>query len=306
MLKKIIQALYEKLVRINNPFYDYGIPREDYSINDGTLNLKKLNLEFAKHEGESVLRGYPFALKIQQAVGGKFTVEGGKVFLKIRSLTFQINSSEEIFIVYEVFVTGAYRYNCLRETVFVDIGMNSGITTLFYAQDPLVKKVYAYELFRPTFLFGMQNLHLNSDCASKVHAFNYGLSNRTFHTTLDYSVSRKGRMGLNGLPSDENFPDATSENVVVMDIVQVFEEIIPTSLMQDLVVKIDCEGEEFNLIESLSNSGQLGMIAVVMIEWHYLSPTRIEDCLKSFGFHVFSQTLPGLNSGMIYAVGRKP
>ncbi len=285
----------------NNPFYNYGIPNADYSVNGQSVRLNKINLEFNRQQGVSLIQGYPYALRIQKALDGSFSLSNGNVFLEIKNLKFQINSAEELFIIYEVFIEEVYRYCCLRDTVFIDIGMNSGISTLYYARDPLVKKVYSFELFQPTFLLGMQNLNLNEPYAQKVNAFNYGLSNKEFTTTLDYSLSRKGRMGLKGLPDDEHFTDTRKEVVSVKDISVIFKNILAESGNMDVVVKMDCEGEEYNLIESLSQSGLLGKLTILIIEWHYVRPAEIEDHLKKFDFHVFSQTLPSLDSGMIYA-----
>lgn len=304
-LKKVLTALYNRLVLYNNPFYFYGIPNEDYSIEGQLVRLKKLNLVVNRFAGESILKGYPYALKIIDNLGGKFWIEKESLFLKIGDLKFQINSAEELFIIYEVFLTEVYKYNCLRETVFIDIGMNSGVTTLYYARNPLIKKIYSYELFKPTFQLGEQNLKLNMQYAHKVTAYNYGLSNREFESTINYSLSRKGRMGLNGLPHNEQFHDAKGENVIVKDINEVFERIILESGKFDILVKMDCEGEEFNLMNSLSESGLLGKLSVLMIEWHYKRPLEIESQLKAFDFHVFSQMLPSLDSGMIYASKRE-
>ena len=108
-------------------------------------------------------------------------------------------------------------------------------------------------------------------------------------------------MGLKGLPPDEHFADARKEEVVVKDIKGAFEEIISASAGMELVVKMDCEGEEFNLINRLAESGLLGKLTILIIEWHYIRPTEIERHLKAHDFHIFSQRLPDLNSGMIYA-----
>lgn len=305
ILKKVIPRLYEKLILYNNPFHFYGIPTIDYSIHKGKVRLKKLDLEFNRLDGEAVIQGYPFALRINDTLGGKFTIEKGKLMLKIENLKFWINSSEELFIINEVFITEVYRYCCVRDTVFIDIGMNSGIATLFYAQNSMVKKVYAFELFKPTFLLGIQNLKLNEKYAHKVEACNYGLSNKSFEATLDYSISRKGRMGLKGLPGDEHFTDTTKEDVMVKDVSGDFEKIISASADMDIVVKIDCEGEEFNLIDRLAKSGLLGKLTILMIEWHYIRPAEIENHLKAQDFDIFSHVLPTLDSGMIYASKRQ-
>ena len=301
IFKNAIDKLYNRLLLFNNPFYFYGIPKKDFILRQGTVRLKKLNLEFHLPAGDSIIRGYPFALKIHEAVGGWFTVDHEKVLLQIGDLRFSIHSPEELFILYEVFVTDVYRYCCLRETVFIDVGMNAASTTLYYAQQPLVKKIYAFELFEPTFVIGRQNLNLNETCSQKVEAFNVGLSNREFETTLDYSPSVKGRMGLRGLPGNQHFDDVVKQNVMVKDIVVVFNEILSRHAQEEIVVKLDCEGEEYNLIDALATSGLLEKLNVLMIEWHHVRPIEIENRLKEFDFHVFSQVLPSLDSGLIYA-----
>ena len=300
-LKNIFNTLYNRLILFNNPYYFYGIPNVDYVKRGDSVELKKIGLTVHQKEGDSLIKGYFYAIKIKQALNGKFTLVNGGVFLAIGPLQFRINSAEELFIVYEVFICEDYKYCCLRDTVFVDIGMNAGITTLYYAQQPLVKQIYSFELFRPTFMLGEQNLKLNETFSGKVKAFNYGLSNRSYTTTLDYSLTRKGRMGLKGLPGDEQFSDAVNETVIVKDIAEVFETLIAASGSSDIIVKMDCEGEEYNLIERLSNSGLLGKLTVLIVEWHYIRPTAIENQLKAADFHVFSQTLPTLDSGIIYA-----
>ena len=302
--KKIFDKLYERMLVYNNPFYFFGIPKADFSVRSGWVRLRKLNLEFQQQSGQCLLQGYPYALKLHESAQGRFLVDHEEVMLEIQGLHFRIHSAEELFILYEVFVIEVYRYCCNRDTVFIDVGMNSAITTLYYAKQPLVKKIYAFELFKPTFLIGTQNLKRNEACSQKVEAYNFGLSNRDFETSLDYSFSVKGRMGLKGLPADHKFSDAVKEEVQIKDIAPVFEDIISRHRHEDIVVKFDCEGEEYNLVERLSMSGLLEKLEVLMIEWHYIRPTQMENHLKQFDFHVFSQILPSLDSGMIYASRR--
>jgi FkbM family methyltransferase len=304
-LKNILAGAYKKAVLLNNPFYYFGLPKGDYRREGDHVYLNKLNVRAHLQKHHSLIKGYPYAVKIQTALNGKFSIDGDDILLQIEDLRFRINSAEELFILDEVFVSGAYRYACQRKSVFVDIGMNSAITTLLYAKDPMVEKIFSYELFRPTYLLGEKNIKLNEKYSQKIKAFNYGVSNRELQTTIDYSLSRKGRMGLKGLPEDEHFSDIVKEQVFVKDIKDVFEEITGQSEQLDVIVKMDCEGEEFNLIERLSETHLLEKISVLMIEWHYRKPELIEKHLLRFGFHVFTQTLPTLDSGMIYAGKRQ-
>src|SRR5258706_6613908 len=131
-IKNILIQLYNKLIQLNNPFYFQGIPKCDYTISHKNITLTKLGLSFKVDSDNAVLAGYPYAIKIVAAAQGKFSIENGLIFLAIKDLKFRINSAEELFIIYEVFVTEVYRYNCLRESIFIDIGLNSCITSLYY------------------------------------------------------------------------------------------------------------------------------------------------------------------------------
>jgi FkbM family methyltransferase len=300
-IKKAFDYIVRSALILNNPYYFYGLPKADYTVRGRQILLKRLALEFERGEFESVIKGYPFAIKIVNQLDAKFSISHGELLVHIDDLVFRINSSEEIFIIYEIFVEGAYRYAGVSDSVFVDIGMNAGIATLFYARQTSVRKVYSFELFNPTFEFGKKNLEMNPQYASKVEANCYGLSDKETDVVLDYSPDRKGRMGLKGLPTDEQFPDNRKEHVIVKDVRHEFRRIIDESNPLDIIVKIDCEGEEYAIVESLWAAGLLSKLTIMMIEWHYRLPSVLEDQLKDSGFHVFSQTFPSLDSGMIYA-----
>jgi FkbM family methyltransferase len=304
-LKLKAGKIVEKVIRFNNPYYYFGIPKADYVVDGDSVHLVKLNIVVNKESGQCLLSGYPYAVKIYEFLGGRFQADGQTILLTINGLRFQINSAEELFIIYEVFVAEVYKYCCLNKTIFIDIGMNSAITTLYYASNPLVEKVYAFELFKPTFNLGRRNIELNETLSDKISAFNVGLSNKDFRSTIQYSLSRKGRMGLRGLPNDEQFTDVQMQEVSVRDISVVFDEIISKANSCDVVVKMDCEGEEFNLIKSLATSRKLEKLNVLIIEWHYTRPNEIENTLKDFNFRVFSQTFSSMDSGMIYACRRE-
>ncbi|HWA33284.1 MAG TPA: FkbM family methyltransferase [Cyclobacteriaceae bacterium] len=301
ILKQAFGSLLQSVLTLNNPYYFFGLPKADYVIRGSQISLKKLGLEFSRGQFESVIESYPFAIKIAEHLGGKFSIAENELFLKVDGLIFRINSAEEIFILFEVFVCGVYRYMCTRDSVFIDIGMNSAATTLFYAREPLVTQVYSFELFRPTFQLATTNLELNPRYAAKVEANCYGLSDKATEATLDYSPAKKGRMGLKGLPQNERFPDIRKESVVVKDVLPEFERIINAAGKKDIIVKIDCEGEEYAIVARLWQTGLLSKLTVLMIEWHYTSPAVLVGQLQESGFHIFFQTLPSLDSGMIYA-----
>ena len=64
---------------------------------------------------------------------------------------------------------------------------------------------------------------------------------------------------------------------------------------------MDCEGGEYEIFESLSESGVIAKIDYLMMEWHDKGAEVLEEVLLENGFMCFSQRL-AVNSGMIYAV----
>lgn len=300
-LGKKVEAIFNRLLLLNNPYYFHGIAKKDFEKRGNSLYLRKLNIEVDGAIEEIVTKGYPFALQIVEKASAKIRTSGGLIYLEIDGLVFCINSAEEFLIAYEIFLLQTYRYRCQADSILVDVGMNAGFASLFYAREPWIKKVYAYELFSPTYKLALNNFRLNGEIGQKVKAFNLGLSTSSFATTLDYSPSRKGRMGLKGLPHDETFADARQERVFIEDIKFEFDRILAESADLNIIVKMDCEGEEYSLIRRLSETGLLNSINVLMIEWHYVPPVQIENFLEQAGFHVFVQTFESFDSGMIYA-----
>ncbi|HYC84367.1 MAG TPA: hypothetical protein VEB86_04060, partial [Chryseosolibacter sp.] len=111
MLKRIITNLYEKAIVVNNPYYYYGVPKDEYSKKNGLVALPRIDVVLSEADAACVVKGYPYAVKIKEQLGGRFSFSDGKLFLKIDSLTFCVNSSEELFIVYEVFSLLTYNYS---------------------------------------------------------------------------------------------------------------------------------------------------------------------------------------------------
>jgi hypothetical protein len=67
-----------------------------------------------------------------------------------------------------------------------------------------------------------------------------------------------------------------------------------------LTAKIDCEGAEYQIIESLHAKQKLGVISLFMIEWHGQGPDAIVKLLCEANFAVLSFFRTNA-TGMIYA-----
>jgi len=83
-------------------------------------------------------------------------------------------SDHPLYLVKEVFVKSEYNLNIRRESVLIDIGMNRAAVSLLFATNENIKKIYAYEPFKPTFESAKKNLALNPKLSKKINAFNLG------------------------------------------------------------------------------------------------------------------------------------
>ncbi len=81
-----------------------------------------------------------------------------------------------LYLVIEVFVKSEYNLNFKKESILIDIGMNRAAVSLLFATNENIKKIYAYEPFKPTFEVAKGNLELNPQLSEKINAFNLSFS----------------------------------------------------------------------------------------------------------------------------------
>lgn len=254
-----------------------------------------------------MLEGYEHAVTLAERKGAIFsTANDGSLQIAIDNALFNINDEEELFILCEVFVEGAY--NLLlpgnKKTALIDIGMNVGITSIFYAAQPQVEKVFSFEPFTPTFKMALKNIELNSSFSGKIQPNNFGLAAGDQQLQIPYSLKQKGRMGLKGIPEKSSVVknDVALQPISLKEVKIQFQNI--KDLVKDnyVVCKMDCEGAEYELIDSLFESQLLSLPDVYFIEWHEKSPDSIVDKLMKENYTVINTTFRVLHSGMIYAV----
>ena len=115
-------------------------------------------------------------------------------------------------------------------------------------------------------------------------------------------------MGLQGLPKSEGYvAENTSEQLIHLKSAREELSKIKEQVTGHFVVcKIDAEGAEYEIIDSLNNAGLISFVDVYFIEWHQLKPTRIVSTLAANNYNVIETTFSQLHSGMIYAVRKEP
>lgn len=285
----------------------YSIKRNEYKINGEKIFFKLLDLEIPLVNAKPILERYQNAIQLFQKGGFIFFAnDAGELYTKNKDLHFKINDEEELFILSEVFLEGAYNLitSTSKKIALVDIGMNVGITALFYASKKNVEKIYSFEPFLPTYSMALENINLNPSVAHKIKPNNFGLAKNDNNVQVPYSSKEKGRMGLKGLPKSEGYisGDVSTQAVHLKEAGNELLKIKEQLKDNYVVCKIDTEGAEYEIIDSFYNAGLLSFADVYFIEWHQIKPSDIVLKLKDNNYTIIETTFSLLHSGMIYAI----
>ncbi|NCT52286.1 MAG: FkbM family methyltransferase [Microcystis aeruginosa G13-03] len=249
----------------------------EYDTKSGQLFYKPLGISLSKNKQDFLL--------------------GSKVFNKANALKsladckFYIDEQQELIIE--------------KPCVAIDIGMNTGFASLFFANRANVKAVYSYEPFKATYDQALRNFALNPNLAEKIKAFDYGVGARDEIIQVEYDYAVKGSVGITGI--DEQLKPFASKqtataNLILKPFTDVFKGITSDYPDIDIVAKIDCEGSEYEILDSLAATGQLGQMKIIMMEWHKKGPDALVKHLQEFGFIIFSRMPRSKNVGTLYAI----
>lgn len=212
-----------------------------------------------------------------------------------------VESVEEFFIINEVFVEEEYKFNTSNKVIVLDIGTNIGTAALYFSALKNVEKIYCFEPVETTFNQAKYNFSINEK-ASKIAVFNnFGLGKNDRNETFLFDKKVKGNTGLRGKMSNSYSNNTTTEEVEVKikcasTQIQTILEANPNS---KFVVKMDCEGAEYEIFENLTPT-ILSSIDIYMIEWHDKGKEVLEEKLLKNGFNLFLKELAP-NAGIILA-----
>ena len=230
------------------------------------------------------------------------TDTGAKVALF--GVSMLVAHTDDFHIIREILITNDY--NFLTKTPFcvVDIGMNVGLASLYFATLPQVKEVHSFEPFQGPYKRALANFQVNEALAKKITAHNIGLGNGTSVKTVLYNDTSPIGVSTRGLTH------GTPTEILIQDAAEVLSAIVDQARAKGLkvAVKMDCEGSEFPIFESLIASNILQNINVFLIEWHkWWSADKTQRNLIAplldHDFVVLDQTdVSNPHAGQLYAI----
>ena len=223
------------------------------------------------------------------------------VLARFNGLQIYIESSEEFFIVKEVFLEKDYNLLSNENFVVFDIGMNIGISSLFFGLNKNVTQIYSFEPVATTYQQALHNLELNRAYSHKIEAFHFGLGSSSRVEKVLYNSQTKGNCGIRrdlSLVIDRDNGEEIEINI--KDVSEVLPDLMAKHSGQKKVFKIDCEGAEYEIVQKLNDANLLKDIDVLLIEWHDKVAKILEEVLVANNFRVISRHLTSI-TGMIYA-----
>lgn len=202
-----------------------------------------------------------------------------------------LSTNHRFYTILEIFGRGGYSFHPLyqfKEFVVFDIGMNRGYAALKFANFDSCKEVYGFEINEEAYDFALENFGLNPELANKIKPHKFGLSNE------DGEVDIYCLPGADGVTTTEmEFTNYQSEWMKNKDRMKTKKARVKeagtviSNILKNintdvkLVLKIDTEGSEYKIIDSLINEGVLEEVDLIMGEIH-LESVDLDEKLVGF------------------------
>lgn len=244
------------------------------------------------------------------AVASLFAIqrENGSVFIKRpiagnNVLTLKIESYDTVWAVIEIFKSNDYDFFGKGNFIFIDVGMNVGVASLFFAKESNITRVYGFEPIKETFEEAQVNFKLNPWLEDKISVSNFGLAgeNKTIRIpsvlsgSLDVSIYDSLLKGSSGEADDTLEIELRKASDILKEIADRHSEKI--------ILKLDCEGAEYEIMDDLVESNTLSKVDIIIMEWHYKGKENLIKDLVNHNFVVFApDKTMNVVMGMIYAV----
>lgn len=267
------------------------------------LLFKNVHIEIARGEFEFLLDGFSHLVNLCEKGGFRFSINENRVLAERENLKVEVQTAEELFILSEIFLEHEYRFSRPGRSVVIDVGMNVGFASLYFAARPDVEHVYGFEPFAPTVAQCRHNLSLNPGLSNKITTNAFGLGAEQRSVEVDYDFDNKGQVGIHGIKLiNSKIGVPQKERIAIQPVRPEIEKIAVRHPGMGLVCKVDCEGAEYELFSAFAEAGFPEPVKMILMEWHEQGPEDLIAVCKGAGFSVVCTANAAKNVGMIYAV----
>ncbi len=221
---------------------------------------------------------------------------GTKIIVQIWGLNLQlIDNINGIYQINEIFIDENYNKFDYKNKIIIDIGGFIGDTALYFISEG-AKKVYVYEINREVFEILKSNIKMNN-LEEKIIPFNIGVSNNYKEGILNITEIKGSTSLYHEFNEKMNIMEKQKINLVP------FKDILKESID---ILKIDCEGCEYEILENILENSLLEKIKEgIILEYHNIDKNRNSEYAKKLladiGFDKIYCEIKSNFLGLIYA-----
>ena len=179
-----------------------------------------------------------------------------------------------------------------NDDIIIDVGAHIGLFTLFASQFCKNGMIYCFEPIQENYSLLLSNLQLNN--IMKVIPHNVAVSQNTDNVIIYLNKDESGH--------SMHIPGPKSVQVKSVSLKSIIDS---NSLERCDLLKIDCEGEEYNIIDFLP-SAYFDKIKKMCIEYHFADnkPSLLENLIKKLEAFSYTVNIRSLHKGIgfLYAL----
>lgn len=214
-------------------------------------------------------------------------------------IVIQCENEIEFMIAQEIFAKEEYGFHMEENYFVIDIGMNIGCTSLYFASKDNVTYVYGFEPCETVYNKAMNNIYKNDKkIQNKIKTYNIGLSGKN---GVEKYIAHHGIFESAGIKKVQEGTEH-SDNIINIEVNQASNILksIFSYHSEKCLMKLDCEGAEYEILEDLIKSNIISKVDVIIMEWHVGKYKQLENLMKICGFK-FLLNKNDRDFGMCYA-----
>ncbi len=309
LLRQIHRAWHLRNITWGKLLARCRIPVTDVYLEDHgkRLRLTPLNTSLTLSEAEYLLPAYPLLRDLATKVAATFSRGSrGDLIIQVGGVHAYLRGTEEVLILHEIYVLGIYHFELPGSVVVWDVGMNVGLSALYFASMNSVI-VEGFEPVPELYQQALQNIALNPELAPRITPHATGIGDKTESVVGRVYLNRHGSSGC--FASTQHRVTGETSRPVSLPLesaVSVFDQLCARHPDRSILVKLDCEGPEYVILPALKQQERLRQVTGILMEWHRLTnaqdPSQLIHLLTQDGYIVFRHGAPTDSAGMMYAV----
>ncbi len=208
--------------------------------------------------------------------------------LKLRTNSTDIEAFVNVWIIQEYNVKN---FEINHNDTIIDIGAHIGLFSVYASQFCRTGKIISFEPVKENYDVLLENIRLNN--LDNVSAFNLAVSGTS--EPLKIYLNRTDNAAHTIYGSGENYVKINSTTL---------GDVIDSKCIEVDLIKLDCEGAEYDILDSLSED-HFKKIKKISMEYHIINNDlerlkKIKMKLQEFGFNIITKS-EKQNYGLIFA-----